>query len=160
MTDRKAFLTLARCTGKDFDDWHFKMKQFLGSEAEFLSHMMWVDQQAAHVSEEELAQWINRKAWSYTKWLDQQLYRVLTLNFDGLAVAVAKNLAQEAKTQGVNAWVEITEDDLGAHGPANGWLGSLGCSTRSGLATTPMPCSPLQVGRVSSDSLNLEERPL
>ena len=52
MTDRKAFSTLPRYTGKveDFDDWHFKMKQFLESEAEFLPFMMWVDQQAAHVS--------------------------------------------------------------------------------------------------------------
>ena len=46
-----------RFSGKvgDFDDWHFKMKQFMESEAEFLPFMMWVDQQAAHVSEEEFA---------------------------------------------------------------------------------------------------------
>ena len=42
MTDRKAFSTLPRFSGnlEDFDDWHFKMKQFLESEAEFLPFMM------------------------------------------------------------------------------------------------------------------------
>ena len=51
-TDRKAFSTLPRYTGKvkDFDDWHFKMKQFLESEAEFLPLMMWVEQEGLELT--------------------------------------------------------------------------------------------------------------
>ena len=77
MTDRKAFSTLPPYTGKveDFDDRHFKMKE------EELGHY---DQQ------EGLA--VN------TEWLNQQLFRVLSLNLDGPALAVVKDLAEEAKT--------------------------------------------------------------
>ena len=55
-TDRNTFSTLPCCTGKVevFDDWHFKMKQFLESEAECLPFTMWVDQQAPHASEENV----------------------------------------------------------------------------------------------------------
>ena len=52
------------------------MKQFLECESEFLPFMMWVDQQAAHVSEEEEGLELN------TKWLNQELYCVLSLNLD------------------------------------------------------------------------------
>ena len=41
---------------------------------------------------------------------------MLSLNLDGPALAVVKNLAEEAKTRGTNAWVEITKDHLGATG--------------------------------------------
>ena len=81
MTDRKAFSTLPRFSGKvgDFDDWHFKMKQFLESEAETLPFMMWVDQQAAHVSEDELAHYAQ-------------------LEFGWACACSGKKLAEEAKT--------------------------------------------------------------
>ena len=103
MTDRKFFSTLPRYTGKveDFDDWHFKMKQFLESEAEFLPFMMWVDQQAAHVSEDKLAHYDQQEGLALnTEWLNQQLHRVLSLNLDGPALAVVKNLAEEANHLG------------------------------------------------------------
>ena len=51
-----------------------------------------------------------------TECLNQQLYRVLSLNLDGPALTVVKNLAEEAKTRGINAWVETTKDHLGATG--------------------------------------------
>ena len=99
MTDRKAFSTLPCFTGKveDFDDWHFKMKQFLESDAEFLPFMMWVDQQAAHVSKEELAHFDEQEGLELnTEWLDQQRYRVLSLCLDVPALAVVKILAEKA----------------------------------------------------------------
>ena len=157
MTDRKVFSTLPRDTGKveDFDDWHFKMKQFLESEAEFLPFMMWGDQQAAHVSEEELAHYGQKEGLTLnSEWLNQQLYRVLSLNLDGPALAVVKNLAEEAKTRGVNAWVEITKDHLGATGQRMAGLVAR-VFNPGGLANSPTPCSSLQFGRVPSDNLNV-----
>ena len=89
------------------------MKYFLDSEAEFLPIMMWVDQQAAHVSEEEFAHHDQHEGLELnTEWLIEQLYRVLSLNLEGLALAVVKNLPEEAKTRGINAWVEITKHHL------------------------------------------------
>ena len=76
--------TLPLNTGKvgDFDDWHFKMKQSLESEAEFLPFMMWVDQQAAHVSEDDLAHYDQQEGLALnTEWLNQQRYRCAELEF-------------------------------------------------------------------------------
>ena len=81
-----------------------------------------------------------------TEWPNQQLYHVRSLNLDGLALAVVQILAVEAKTRGVNAWVEITKGHLVATGQR--------------MASTPTPCSSVQVGRVPSDNLNVELRPL
>ena len=72
---------------------------------------MWVDQHAAHVSKEEFAHNDQRGGLELnTEWLNQQVYRVLSLNMDGHALAAVKNLAVEAKTRGI----KITKDHLGA----------------------------------------------
>ena len=99
-----AFSTPSRYTERveKLDDWRFKIRHLLASEAEFFPIMSWVDNQVVHVSDDELDQFHHGKGLElFVGWLDPQLYHGLSAGLGGSALVVVKSQAEE-KTRDIN----------------------------------------------------------
>ena len=80
--------------------------------------MAGLDQHAAHVSEELLEHYYQQEGLLAlnTEWPNQQLYRVLGLSLNRPCACSCETFGQGSQDRGINAWVEITKDHLGAKG--------------------------------------------
>ena len=50
------------------------------------------------------------------KWLNMQLYQVLSLNVEGVALGVIKSLEDMEETNGINAWLRLSREYVGVTG--------------------------------------------
>jgi len=125
MTMRRAFSVLRRFSGRieDYDDWIFRMRRFLEEEEGFAEFLKWVESQGPSIPDAELTDYdLNVGSHLPVEWFNHQLYQVLAMNVDGNGLAMVKNLAENEKTRGVNAWLRITREYSGISGQRMGGL--------------------------------------
>ncbi len=114
VTTLKGFTDLLKNDGKPetFDNWRFKMHQFLTKDETYVDLLKWIEGLRAEVVPEVVEQHGKDKGIDM-KWYNSQLWAVLTMNCIGDALGQIKNLEQDTEVRGVNAWLRVTRDFRG-----------------------------------------------
>ena len=127
LTTKRSFLKLPTYGGKleDYDDWKFKATTFLNEEPEFQSLILKINMCLTEPDEKDIEEMFkdieaefdkaNEDAEKYDepsanidrKWVNQQLYQVLSLNLTDTALATIKYLQAKQETNGIIGWWKL-----------------------------------------------------
>ena len=116
MTSRRNFNALPKYSGKheEYDHWKFKMTNFLSEEIEFKELILELEEFTEVPDESkanDLIKHINEKFKAEDKlWLNHQLYQVLSLNLEGKALTMIRNLNKQINTNGILGWCKLMQD--------------------------------------------------
>ena len=115
MTNRKGFTAVPKYSGKaeEYDDWKFKVTTFLGEEPFFRELLQWIEDRTEEFDELEVEEWAATKEGMDIKWMNNQLYTILSLNLVGPALALIKNLCDDLEVNGMRGWWKITQEFAG-----------------------------------------------
>ena len=117
MTSRRDFAFLPKYNGKheDFDEWKFKIVTFLSEEVEFKELLLKLDD-LKEIPDPEAAKGILKQIQDChgqdddPHWINHQLYQVLSLNLEGKALNMIKNVKTFKESNGVLGWCKLMQD--------------------------------------------------
>ena len=122
MTNRRSYDKLMGYGGhaEKFDDWRFKIVNFLEEEPAYRGYLKELEQNKGvqitgdHLRALQNAREIGEEK-PTTQWLDHHLYQVLVLNCSGEALAMVKT-HKDDEARGANAWRALIGEAVGLTG--------------------------------------------
>ena len=122
MTARKQFSSLPPYSGKaeEFGGWKFKTMRFLSEEEIFVQFVQALEEEGTvDITEEQLERFRQKTNSTVEgiRWLNNQLYQVLSLNCVGDAATTVQNLESAGVTvRGAKAWMTLVNEHEGKSG--------------------------------------------
>lgn len=117
MTARRAFNNLPKYSGKiaEVDAWRFQMEAFLSEEEKYVSLLEHVDLMVEQLKSDDIDGLAYKLGIDVdeVKWLNHQLYQVLSLNLTGEALTQLKNMSDCKATRGINSYFKIIHEYQG-----------------------------------------------
>ena len=89
------------------------MVTFFGEEQGVKEFLMWVEDLSQEPTKEDLMDWETRNLEFDAKWINAQLYTVLSLNLVDNALAHIKSLYEDIETNGATGWWKLTQEFSG-----------------------------------------------
>ena len=115
VTTLKTFTDLPKLDGRpeNFDNWRFKMYQFLTKDKNYIEVLGWIEENKIDVTKESLNNFdielLDGKI-EDLQWYNSQLWSVLSSNCIDEALGQIKNLESDTDLRGFRAWYKVTQD--------------------------------------------------
>ena len=118
LISQKGFDQLPKFNGKpeNYDDWRFKIGVFFSQTEDLFELVQWAEDQAADIDEDDLELYQGENRNMDLKWLNVQVFSVLSLNLQEPVLALIKGLSNSPHGNGLNAWRRVTQYFAGASG--------------------------------------------
>ena len=117
MAARRAYNSLKQYDGKTthFEHWKFQVEAFFGEELAYPAFLDWAEKLPSEADDQDL---LNYAATSgvtmeQLRWMNHQLYHVLSLNCVGEALDKVKNMSEQKETRGINTWNKLVREHQG-----------------------------------------------